>query len=440
DEQKNSNHGSKIPLEHIGWREFFTDQRLLKLIETALENNRDLKVAMLNIERDRAQYRIQRAELFPNIVASANQSRQRTQVFGANTTFTHQYNVTVGVTAYELDLFGRMKSLKTEALEQFYATVETQKSLQISLIAQVASSYLTLLADKDILKFLQESLEAQRSSHELVKKSIEQGIGSQIDLVQSTTNLERAKANVFKQRQIVSEDKNTLSLLIGSALSSDFETGFSLENQKIIVYLPENLNSEVLLKRPDILAAEHQLKAANAHIGAARAAFFPSISLTGSLGYTSTELSSLFLKDSQTWSFVPSIHLPIFSGGNNIAQLNLSETNKKIFITRYEKAIQNAFKEVADSLSAQENLEQQLKSDTCSLSSQSKYHDLTELRFKNGITPYISVLEARITLLNAKQVFTLALLARYNNMITLYKVLGGGVFELSESEEKKKNT
>lgn len=414
----------------IGWRDFFADVRLQRLIEIALDNNRDLRVAVLNIEAARARYRIQRSELLPEVDASASEIAQglpdALTVPGQPST-THTYSANLGITAYELDLFGRVRSLSNAALQQYLSVEETRRSVQIALVAEVASAYLNERTDQALLEMTADTLTSQQASYELTQRSFEAETASAVDLRQAQTTLEAARVNLARFRRLVQQDRNALLLLLGvPALPVDLPAPKSLDEQQLLTELPAGMPSEVLTQRPDVSAAEHRLIAANANIGAARAAFFPRITLTGSYGTLSTELDGLFDSGSSTWSFVPSITLPIFTGDANRANLELAEVLRNIDIARYEQTIQSAFREVADALVARGTLDDQLAAQQALVEATQDSHRLAEMRFSAGVDSYFAVLDAQRSLYSAQQAYLSTRLARLQNLVTLYKALGGG--------------
>ncbi len=305
----------QVPAVELGWHDFFADPRLRRLIELALQNNRDLRVAALNVEAFGAQYRIQRADLFPAVGVAARGTRQRIPADLSSTgqrTIGSQYGVSVGTTAWEIDLFGRLRSLSEAALEQYFASDEARRSAQISLVASVASAYLTQRADEALLQLTRETLANYERSYGLTRRSYEEGIASRLDLRQAQTAVETARASLARYTRLVAQDQNALVLLLGTSPPADLPEGLPLE-QKLFADVPAGLPSDLLQNRPDVLAAEHRLRSANADIGAARAAFFPSISLTASAGTASRQLSGLFAAGSGTWLFQPQINLPLFT-------------------------------------------------------------------------------------------------------------------------------
>ncbi|KWC51413.1 efflux transporter outer membrane subunit, partial [Burkholderia ubonensis] len=389
----------------IGWREFFVDPRLQRLIEIALNNNRDLRVAVLNIAAARAQYQITRADLFPKLDAVGTGNRQRlpnalTAVPGRNITTT--YNVGLQA-SWELDLFGRIQSLKDQALAKYLATAQARKASEIALVAQVADQYLTVLSTDDLLKVTENTLKSAQASYDLTKLKFDNGTGSELDLRQAQTVVETALANQQAQARARAQAVNALVLLIGQPLPDDLPPGLPLDAQNFLTDIPAGLPSDLLTRRPDIMEAEQNLLAANANIGAARAAFFPRISLTGAFGTASPTLGGLFKAGTAAWSFAPQIAMPIFEGGANLANLDLAHVQKRIEIANYEKAIQSAFREVADGLAARGTYDQQIAALQRNEHAQQRRYDLSDLRYRNGVDSYLSVLTAQTDLYAAQQ-------------------------------------
>jgi multidrug efflux system outer membrane protein len=435
----------------IGWREFFADPRLQKLIEIALQHNPDAQVAALNIAAARAQYQIQRADLFPKISAIATEQVEKfpaavapiaaaggagsptgglgSTLAGSGSGISRFYEVGIGFTSYELDLFGRIRSLNHARLQQYLGYVETRRSAQISVIAEVANAYLTLLADEDLFKITQDTLDSQRESLRLIKMSFDGGVATALDLHQAETTVATAQANLAQYRREVAQDQNALVVLLGTPMPADLPAGRELDQEKLLTELPEGLPSDVLTQRPDILAAEHNLMAANANIGAARAAFFPSILLTGNYGTASTELSGLFKSGSTAWTFSPQISLPIFAGGANVASLDLAKVQKNVLIVQYEQAIQSGFREVADALAGRATLDTQLEADQALVQAAGESFRLSNMRFTGGVDNYLGVLDSQRSLYSAQQSLVAVKLARLQNLVTLYKALGGGLRE-----------
>ncbi len=412
------------------WHDFVMDTRLQQVIALALANNRDLRVAALTIEKTQAQYQIERSMQFPHISATAGESAALTP---ANTTFpgtpsftNHDYSIGLGFSSYELDFFGRVRSLKNEALEQYLSTEEAHRSTQISLIAEIATAYLTLAADQEHLSLAADTLKTQQSTYEMDKRRFELGVASQLDLSQAQTAIDTARGDVARYTSIVAQDVNALTLLAGTSVPGDLLPSTSLLNITAVRDLPAGLPSDLLQNRPDILEAEHQLKAANADIGVARAAFFPSITLTGSISTASNQLSGLFKPGSRAWSFAPQVNLPIFDAGLNSANLRVSEANRGIYLAQYEKAIQNAFREVADALANQGTLGTQLAAQQSLVDATAISLKLSDARFKMGVDSYLAVLDSQRSLYTAQHNLINLKLAQETNLFTLYKALGGG--------------
>jgi multidrug efflux system outer membrane protein len=435
------------PAARVGWREFFPDKNMQRLIEMALANNRDLRVAALNVQATQAQYRIQRSDLFPTIAAtgleeiekyptgvSAAQGTGGTGSAGVSTNGStiRFFEAGVGFTSYEIDLFGRIRSLNHEAFEKYLSSEETRRSTQLTLIAQVVSAYLTVLADETILKVTRETLKSQQDSYDLTKRSLDAGTTTALAFRQAATTVDTARSNLAQYNRQAAQDRNALMLLLGGPIPTDIAFDIDLGAVNLSADLPAEVPSQVLTSRPDVLAAEHTLIAANADIGAARAAFFPSITLTGQYGTASTQLSGLFKAGSSAWSFAPQITLPIFTGGKNKASLDLSKIEKDINIAQYEKALQTAFREVDDALSARQTLDEQLAAQRALLEDTSQSYELANLRFKNGVDSFLPVLDAQRALYSAQQSVINLELIRLQNMATLYKALGGGMREATQ--------
>lgn len=427
-----SNAPGALEAINLPWRDFFTDAKLQSVIELALANNRDLRMAALNIEKAQALYRIQRAEQIPTVGVSAAGNLYRLPEKATVGGFSvpqavtvEQYTVNLGVSSWELDLFGRVRSLKSQALEQYMATEQARAAAQIALVAAVANSYLTLAADREGLRLAQATLDAQQASHDLVLRMRDAGIASDLELNQTRTQVESARADTALFAGRVGLDENLLNLLVGSPVAAGLlpaELGPETSFKK----LSSGLTSDVLLKRPDILMAEHQMKAAYANIGAARAAFFPRIALTAGTGFMSSDLSALFTSGAGTWNFAPQVDLPIFDSGSRKANLRVAEVNRDLAIADYEKAIQTAFREVSDSLTLRTRLMEQQDAQAALLQSLEATYQLSDARYKAGIDSYLSVLVAQRSLYGAQQAMVSLRMARLNNLVTLYKVLGGG--------------
>ncbi|MBK5275665.1 MAG: efflux transporter outer membrane subunit [Desulfuromonadales bacterium] len=413
----------------IPWRQFFIDEKLRKLIALSLENNRDLRVALLNIERSRAQYQIRRSDLLPKIDASAGATFQRVPAglsTTRNTMTTEQYSAALGVSSYELDLFGRVTSLKDQALEQFLATEQVRRSVQLSLVAQVAAAYLNLAANRDRLQLARETLSSQQTSHQLTRSRFEAGVSSALDMNQARTAVETARLDIARFTTLVAQDENALNLAVGTQVGSDLIPSTLDESLTSLRDLAPGLPSDVLLRRPDILQAENLLKGFNANIGAARAAFFPRITLLSSVGFGSSELAGLFTGNAFAWSFAPRITLPIFDGGSNRANLKVAVIDRDIALAQYEKAIQTAFREVADALAQRGTIDEQVAAQQSLTDATSESYNLSRARYEKGVDGYLSVLDSQRFLYGAQQNLITARLARLANLVTLYKVLGGG--------------
>jgi multidrug efflux system outer membrane protein len=420
------------PASTLGWRDVFKDPRLQAIVALALENNRDLRVAALNVELTRAQYRIERADQLPSLGASGSATHRHVgddlSVTGAPMTTT-TWTVGLGVTAFELDFFGRVRSLSDAALEQFLATEEARRTAHLSLVAEVATQYLTLLALDDQVELARRTLEAVESSSSLARRTFEAGRTSELDVSTAEAQLQTARFNLSAAKLQRARAESTLLLLVGAPLPADLPSPQPLDAQELLADLPPGVPSEVLLRRPDVLSAEHALQSANAVIGAARAAFFPSISLTGFAGTSSAELSGLFGHGAGLWSFAPQLNLPIFAGGALRANLDASVVRKSIQVARYERAIQSAFREVSDALVAKASLDEQLEAQRARVAAEQKRYDLSELRYARGVDSYLGVLQAQRDLFTAQQLLIQSRLARLSNLILLYRALGGGWIE-----------
>ncbi len=415
-------------LSEIKWQDYFVNPQLQKLIELALKNNRDLRIAALNIEKVRAQYQIKRADLLPTINASGSGTVQRlpgSVSSSGQPTISRQYNANLGLSAYELDFFGRVQSLKDQALEQYLATEQARHSVQITLVAEVANSFLTLAADRERLKLARETFTSQQASYQLIKSRADAGASSELDLRQAQTSVESARFDVARYTSQVAQDENALSVIVGSAVPADLKPE-GLTEIVAIKDVEPGLPSELLQKRPDILQAENILKGANANIGAARAAFFPKVSISTNIGTTSNQLTNLFAPGSAAWLFAPQITIPIFDTGRNIANLKVSEADRDIALAQYEKAIQNAFREVSDAMVLRDNIGEQKSAQQSLNEAASESYRLADARYRAGINNYLTVLDSQRSMYAAKQGLISVDLARQVNLATLYKALGGG--------------
>jgi outer membrane protein, multidrug efflux system len=417
------------PVAEIPWRDFFVSERIRKLIALALKNNRDLKVATLNIERSRALYQIRRADLLPQVDATAAAGFQRVPEDLSTTgraMTVEQYNVGLGVASYELDLFGRVRSLRDQALEQYLATEQAQLSVQISLVSQVATGYLTLAADRERLVFAKETLANQKESYDLTKSRLEAGVASALDLHQAQASVDAARVDIARFTALAAQDENALDLVVGSKVPAELLPNTLSEALTSVRDIAPGLSSDVLLRRPDILQAEGDLKGANANIGVARAEFFPRITLVSSVGFGSDELAGLFKGGSFAWSFAPRISVPIFDAGSNEANLKVAEVDREIAVARYEKAIQTAFREVADALSQAGTIDDQLAAQKSLTDATAESYKLSQARYEKGVDSYLQVLDSQRSLYGAQQNLIGVRLLRLANLVTLYKALGGG--------------
>ena len=437
-----------------GWREFFPDPQLQQLIALALTNNRDLRVAALNVQSAQAQYRIQRAQLFPTIDASADEQVNRiplgvlegqippgvlpaggagggTAITPPSGITTHTYDVSVGFTNYELDLFGRIRSLSHAALQQYFSSGETRRNVQLTLVAEVATAYVTVLTDQTLLDITRDTLKSQQDSFSLTQKLFNGGTSTELAVRQAETTVDTARANLAQYNRQLAQDKDALQLLLGAPIPDDIDFSRGLDRENVIAELEEGIPSDVLLRRPDVLAAEHQLMAANAQIGAARAAFLPSIALTGNFGTESPQLSGLFKGGSQAWAFSPQISVPIFAGGANVANLQATKVARDAAVAQYEKAIQTAFREVADALVARGTLDEQLAAQQALVTASAAAYRLADMRYRGGVDSYLTALVAQVSLYGTQQQLQAVRLTRLENLVTLYKALGGGLRESS---------
>ncbi|MEI6208777.1 MAG: AdeC/AdeK/OprM family multidrug efflux complex outer membrane factor [Desulfuromonadales bacterium] len=413
----------------IPWQEFFVDGRLRKLITLALENNRDLRIATLNIERSQALYQIRRSDILPKIDASAGANFQRVPegLSGSGKVTTlEQYSLGLGVSSYELDLFGRVRSLKEQALEQYLATGQARRSVQISLVSQVAAGYLTLAADRERLQLAKETLANQQESFRLIRSRFDAGVTSSLTVHQAQTTVDAARVDIARYTTLVAQDENALTLVVGSALPPDLQPPLFSDMVNSLRELTPGLPSDVLLHRPDVLQAESQLKGINANIGAARAAFFPRITLVSSLGFGSDDLAGLFTPGSFAWKFAPQITVPIFDGGSNKANLKVAEVDRDIALAQYEKIIQSAFREVADALAQRGTFDEQVAAQQSLTAATSESYRLSQARFDKGVDSFLTVLDSQRSLYSARQNLITSQLARLATMVTLYKVLGAG--------------
>ncbi|MEO6972237.1 MAG: efflux transporter outer membrane subunit [Rhodoferax sp.] len=416
--------GNPTAVANVPWQTFFGDPRLRELIELALANNRDLRVAVLNIEQARAQFQIRRADQFPTVGAAV----ARTPTAAGDGTV-NVYSAGLGISNWELDFFGRLGSLKEAARAQYLATEEGRKAAQISLIASVANGYLNLLADDELLELTRQTLATRADSLKLTRLRLDHGAASELDSRQAESLYEGAQVTLAQQQRQRAQDENALVLLLGQPLPPDFTAAAAaprLADAALLTELPAGLPSSVLINRPDVRQAEQQLIAANANIGAARAAFFPQITLTAQAGLASTQLSELFKSGTYGWTLASQLLLPIFDSGRRQAGLDTATAGRAIAVAQYEKAIQSAFREVADALAGRATLGEQLRAQQAQAQAEAVSFKLADLRYRNGVTSYLDNLDAQRSLFAAQQAVVQTRLLQLQNQVTLYKTLGGG--------------
>jgi multidrug efflux system outer membrane protein len=416
--------GAGTAAAELAWQDYFADDSLRQLIASALANNRDLRVAVLNIEQARAQLGIRRADQFPTVNAALTGSRTTS----GDAAITSVYNAGLLVTAYEFDFFGRVASLKEQALAQYLATTEGSKTAQISLIATVAQSWFSLLADEELLAISKQTLATREDSLKLVQLRLDNGATSELELRQAQSLLETARVTLAQQQRQRALDENALVLLLGQAMPSDVRERLATTRltQLRLPELPAGLPSDLLTRRPDIKQAEQQLIASNANIGAARAAFFPRISLTAGAGSASNALAGLFKDGSWGFSLAPQLLLPIFDAGRNQAGLDSAKAGRDIAIAQYEKSIQSAFREVADALAGRDTLAEQLRAQQAQTEAETQRLRLTDLRYQNGAASLLDSLDAQRSLFGSQQALVQTRLTYLQNQVVLYKTLGGG--------------
>ncbi|NUZ04524.1 efflux transporter outer membrane subunit [Schlegelella sp. ID0723] len=409
----------------IPWQTFFGDARLRTLIQVALDNNRDLRASALAIERARALYNVQRASGFPTVgVGVGGQLQPNPKELGGGTS--QLYTAGLAVPSWEIDFFGRIRSLSEAALAQFLATEEARRAAQISLIAAVANTYFAALADDELLAVTEQTLATREETLRLTRLRFDVGASSEFELRQAESLLESARATLAQQVRQRALDENALVLLLGQPVPADLPPGLRLADQQLVTDLPAGLPSELLTRRPDIRQAEQLLLSANANIGAARAAFFPSISLTGSVGVASTRLGSLFTNGTFAWSVAPQMLLPIFDAGRNRANLAVAEADRDLALARYERSIQTAFREVSDALAGRATLTEQVRALNAQSNAEAVRFRLADLRYRSGASSFLDVLDAQRALFQVQQAALQVRAAQVQNLVTLYQVLGGG--------------
>lgn len=427
--------GSDIATQ-MHWKNFFQSPEIAHVIGVALDNNRDLRTAALNIAEARALYRIERADLLPSVNASGDGTITRNTDDTSTTgraIKSEVYEANIGVASYEIDLFGKIRSNNQSALNEYLATEEALVVVRNALIAETANAYLQLLSDQKLLSLTEKTLEAQNRTYDILSQSLDKGVSTEQDVARAQTAVETARVNMHLYKRLVAQDKNALFLLMGVPQDNVQLPLITLDDVQLVDNLASGLPSEVLLKRPDIRQAEYELLARNADIGAARAAFFPSITLTGTAGFASQSLGDLFASGAGgAWAFLPQITLPIFQGGRNKANLDLAEIRKEKAIVNYEQAVQEAFRDVADELAARATLDEQLKSQRRLVSAAQKVYDISQARYKSGIDSFLSVLDSQRELYTYQQNEIQIEQQRLSNLVNLYRALGGGTVVQSE--------
>lgn len=419
--------GAAIVPADTAWRDFFTDARLARVIETALVNNRDLRIALANVEQARAQYRVQRADLLPGVSAGGTATYQDSPFSLAGSGRTDLYQAQVGISAWEVDLFGRVRNLSKAAQEQYFASVETRNAAQTALIAETANAWLTMAADQERLRIARDLEQAFGKTLELNRARFAKGIASELEVRQAQTSYDAARSTIAETTTLVAQDQNALNLLAGTTVpATDLPEGFPTASATI-ENLPADIASDVLLRRPDIASAEHQLLSANANIGAARAAFFPNISLTAAFGSLSLGLSNLFGSGSSFWSVAPTASLPIFDFGKNKGNLAYAKATYDAMLATYEKSVQTGFREVADALARRGTMGEQLEAQTSQRNAARVAYTLSEARFRAGVDGFLTTLDSQRALSNAEQGLLTTRLTRASNMVELYRAMGGGL-------------
>ncbi|WP_242122926.1 efflux transporter outer membrane subunit [Sphingobium sp. Sx8-8] len=419
--------GQAIVPADTAWKAFFVDPRLARVIQTALDNNRDLRVALANVEQARAQYKVQRADLLPTAAASGGATFQDTPFSQVGSGRIDIYQAQVGVSAWEIDLFGRVRNLTKAAQEQYFASIENRNAAQTALIAEVANAWLAMAADQERLKIARDLEKAFGQTLELTRARFAKGIASELEVRQAQTSHDQARSDIAQATTLVAQDQNALNLLAGTTVPVEDLPAAMPEGDVTLANLPADLPSTALLRRPDIMAAEHQLLAANANIGAARAAFFPRISLTAAFGTMSFGLSNLFKSGSDYWSVAPSASLPIFDFGRNQGNLRYARASYDAMVATYEKSVQTGFREVADALARRGTMTAQLEAQASLRDAARVGYRLSEARFRAGVDGFLTTLDAQRTLYNAEQNLLATRLTRATNMVELYRAMGGGL-------------
>lgn len=423
-----------INYRDVGWQDYVQDPRLRQVVAMALDNSRDLREAVASVKSAHAQYGEQRANLFPTLSADVSGTRSRALTGEGNqTALGNSYSAEGSVSSFELDLFGKNQSLSRQQYETYLGTLEGARSTRLTLLYNTVDYWLQLAADRSNLEIAKETAESTRQSLEVTRKRLQNGVASMVDVASAETTYQSAQSDVASYTTSVAQDKNALELVVGKSVPDNLLPQNIESVGQALRDVPAGVSSEALINRPDVLQAEHNLKAANANIGAARANFFPSISLTASGGVGSSDLSSLFKNGAGIWSFAPSISLPIFEGGYNVSYLNYTKAQKEYYVAAYEKAVQTAFQEVADALARKGTITDQLNSQRSNVAASQTYYHLADLRYQNGVDTYLNALTAQRTLYTARTSLVSAEQAYYQNLNTFYKVLGGGT-ALQESQ------
>jgi multidrug efflux system outer membrane protein len=421
-----------VVVADLGWSDFFTDARLRSVIAQGLDNNRDLRVAAANVLAARAQYRVTRADRLPtaSLSGSATYTDSAAQVAAAGAAAgsdVESYSADLGISAFEIDLFGRVRNLSEAALQQYFATEEAQRATRISLIAEIATAWLTLAADQDQLRLSRQTLASFEETRNLTQAQFRIGTVSELEARQADVEYQGARNDIAVLETSVAQDRNALELLVGAPVSADLLPQGLNDAGATLADLPTNLQSDVLLARPDVLQAERQLLAENANIGAARAALFPSISLTASVGSASSALSDLFADGSYAYTVTPGISLPIFDAGRRRGNVRLAEANAQAAVATYEKAIQTAFKEVADALAQRGTINEQIAGQTARAESARAAANISDARYRVGVSSFLVALDAQRTAYSAEQQLVSTRLSRETNLVELYRALGGGL-------------
>ena len=422
-------------ISKIGWRAFFVDERLQKVIQTGLDNNQDLRLAAANVLQARAQYRVQRADLLPSIAASGAGTFTNSAAFaagagggaGAAVSDIEYYTANVGISSFEIDLFGRVRNLSKAALEQYFATEEAQRATRVALIGEIANAWLTLASDRDQLVIAEQTLEAFKQTLDLTSAQFRIGVASELESRQAETSYQLARNDIAALRTRIAQDVNALQLLTGATVPTELLPDGLGDKPATIDVLPGNIPSDVLLRRPDVLGAEHQLIAQNANIGAARAAFFPTISLTATAGLISSALGNLFSSGVETYTVSPSASLPLFDFGKRKSNLDYARASQQAAVATYQKTIQTAFREVSDALALRGTIDEQIAAQTARARAADVAATLSDARYRAGVDSFLTALDAQRNAYAARQALVTTRLTQSSNLVSLYRTLGGGL-------------